>query len=152
MELRERIASRASVDHGTGCWNWRGGISDSGYGVISVHNRSVGAHRASFEAHIGAIPSGLYVCHRCDNRACVNPAHLFLGTAKDNTLDMHTKLRANPQRGEQHHAATLTEDVVRSIRGFLASGGRQAEAARRFNVNARQVGRIARRERWRHVN
>lgn len=78
------------------CWEWIGGRDDrnrQGYGKFSLRGRLTGAHRVAFELCYGAIPEGLQVLHHCDNRPCVRPEHLFLGTPKDNTDDMWAKGR-----------------------------------------------------------
>ena len=75
------------------------------------------AHRASYEAFVGQIPKGMYVCHACDNVACVNPNHLFLGTQKQNLQDMKTKGRST--RGEKNAMSKLTENDVRTIKKFF---------------------------------
>lgn len=84
----------ARVSRGEGCWFWRGPVKANGYGYLRVNSFNVYAHRFSYERSIGAIPMGLLVLHRCDVRSCVNPGHLFLGTARDNTRDMMAKGRA----------------------------------------------------------
>lgn len=75
------------------CWPWTGAVTGKGYGKISLAYRHRNAHRVAFELWHGPIPDGLLVCHRCDNRPCCNPAHLFVGTAKDNAEDMMAKGR-----------------------------------------------------------
>jgi hypothetical protein len=87
------VPSSPHVD--TGCWEWRAAKTKKGYGLFCVASKLIYAHRFSFEAYKGEITTGLFVCHRCDNKSCVNPNHLFLGSAKDNSEDMVKKGRAN---------------------------------------------------------
>lgn len=93
LPLRDRIARRIDVDEVTGCWNWRAPLDREGYGCITVAKKKQRAHRVSYEVYRGEIPAGLLICHRCDNRRCVNPGHFFLGTIADNNKDMTEKGR-----------------------------------------------------------
>lgn len=81
-----------------GCWLWVGPVNGGGYGAIGVNGAPILAHRYSYQLCIGAIPNNLWVLHKCDTPRCCNPAHLFLGTAADNTADMMRKGRCRKRK------------------------------------------------------
>ena len=145
-----RFLSKADRSGGAdSCWNWRGCIHASGYGHFGMRSgKTLAAHRFSFEAFVGALPADMRVCHRCDNRACVNPAHIFLGTDADNCRDKMVKGRHRCGRGERNRHALITESDVIAIR---AATGTHKDIARRFGLSVRQTGKIVRGEAWRHV-
>jgi hypothetical protein len=96
------------------CWEWTRGLYQ-GYGFFAAikGSRRIRIHRISWMIHSGEIPEGLYVCHRCDNRKCVNPNHLFLGTCTDNIKDRDIKGRAVYARGEKNGMSTCPESIPR---------------------------------------
>lgn len=141
-----RLWRAIDVGHPRDCWNWQGKIESNGYGRIKVAGRMVSAHRSVWVDVYGPIPDGLYVLHRCDNRSCANPYHLFLGTNDENMADMVAKGRA--PRGERNKASKLTEADVRAIRVSTEGRGILAE---RYSVTTANIGMIQRRATWRHV-
>ena len=95
-EIVSKFMSRVEITDK--CWNWKGGKNIWGYGQFHFDNHQNGAHRFAYKTFNGPIPDKLYVCHQCDNPACVRPTHLFLGTSSDNRKDCFRKGRFNQKR------------------------------------------------------
>ncbi len=135
------------------CWLWNASLSSNGYGCLNVAGVTRTAHTLAWELTNGPIPSGMYVCHHCDIKACCNPAHLFIGTSSDNARDMVRKGRhaLNGLHGEQHPHAKLTRSIVVDIRASVAAGVSQSEMARRVGVTVSQINNIVLRKQWREV-
>lgn len=130
------------------CWNWTGGKNSSGYGCLNTKNGSELAHRLSYDEFNGDIPSGSFICHKCDNPGCVNPEHLFLGTSKDNYDDMVSKGR-NTNKGSNQHNSKLKEGDVLEIRRLLAEGKKLNYIAAIYGVTFQAISRIKTRKIWR---
>lgn len=137
-----------SMDQGdaNGCWIWDRCVNRLGYGKLGFDGALHAAHRVSYMVHHGPIPRGLFVCHRCDVRACVNPDHLFLGTGAENTHDMIAKGRNT--KGEASPVAKLTEAAVREIRRNQRP---VAELAKQFGVSYSAVRFVRLGHTWAHV-
>jgi hypothetical protein len=145
------------------CWLWTGYTACSGlpYGSFGLRDGTgrsvpVGAHRWSWAYHHGPIPPGLWVCHTCDVPSCVNPAHLFLGTPRENNDDKIAKGRATTTKGLQlgmrHPHARLTDDQVREMRRLHAEQGFGAKRlAKRYGVGQTTIHRVLTGETWGHV-
>lgn len=148
--LEVRFHRRYKVDEVTGCWNWVGattGKRTGHYGKIREGKQVLLAHRISYEIHKGD-PAGKCVLHKCDNRRCVNPEHLFLGTRRDNTVDRESKARG-PQ-GSRNWCAKLTEEDIPVIRE-LAKSLSEKEIALRFGVSQGAIYQAIRKQTWAHV-
>ena len=146
-----------SDDHDA-CWLWTGYIRENGYGIVGIKGKEYKAHRVSYFIEYGRIDNDRLVLHRCDVRNCVNPAHLFLGTPKDNSQDAVRKGRTARLYGEQNGKAKLTRQTVRAIKRLLrdtADGRcnlRQYEIARRFGVSEATISYLKNGGRWDFIN
>lgn len=140
------------------CWPWMAGRNSGGYGQVQWAGQTQSTHRVAYEITFGPIPPGegyhgTCVLHHCDNGhlACVNPAHLFLGTQTENTAERDEKGRHVALLGESHGCAILNDDKVRDIRAAYASGESQQSIGNRVGVGRTTIRRIVRRETWKHV-
>jgi hypothetical protein len=163
----DRFWEKVEIGGSDQCWLWTGSKRNKGYGAfIYEKNGQVvqgRAHRYSYELHVGEIPPGLFVLHTCDNPACVNPFHLFLGTNQDNVDDMMKKGRHKSagsktplskckyKHGIEHHQAKLNPDLVRQLRNDRAAGMSYSKLAKKYHLALGSTYRIVNRKVWKDV-
>ena len=139
------------VDRSGDCWEWQGAITASGYGNIWVEGKWVSAHRFSYTLANGAAPDGMCICHHCDNKRCVKPSHLFLGTHSDNTKDAMAKGRMG-WRGEENKNSKLVENDIHEIRRLYSLGGiAQATLGKMWGTNQTNISLIVTKKHWSHI-
>lgn len=134
----ERLFSKIDQDPNNGCWNWTGTTQSNGYGNVSGGK----AHRYSYALFVGHIPPKTDVCHRCDNRRCVNPSHLFLGSRRENMRDCVAKGRI--ATGERHGNCKLSSAQVAQIRAEYRGRGDGKLLAQKFGVGRAAISSIVR--------
>jgi hypothetical protein len=143
---RERDRFARLTDRSGECWIWIGAVHKGGYGVFQIRRRSQRAHRIAWEmSEARRVPDGLVICHRCDNRRCVNPKHLFLGTHGDNNRDTVSKgrWRKGPNvHGEANCTAKLSNADVALIRAAPKRQVTAKQLAERFGVHPVHIYRI----------
>ena len=155
----------ARVDKaGSGCWEWQGSKTSAGYGNLAWHGERVQAHRVAYFLAFGGIRLATmfrhegraktykrFVLHKCDNRACCRPDHLFLGSMRTNLLDAYAKGRKT-QPKSKHVNAKLTEQQVHEIRmEYVSQGVSQVALAARYRVSQRAISLIVRHETYKDI-
>lgn len=133
------------------CWEWKGNAPDDRHGHFSVRAKAVKAHRWIYALCCGQIPDGMVIRHKCDNPKCVNPLHLTIGRPVDNVADMHERGRNADRRGEKHPLSKITAEMVLAIRQASSLGKTQRAIAAEYGISNQHVGKIVRRENWKHV-
>lgn len=132
-----------SVAKGDGCWNWTGEISTKGYGNFHLRYQRIAAHIVSYLIHVGDYDRSKHICHACDNRSCVRPDHLFVGTNKENMIDCIRKGR--------HSNAILKAQDALEIRRLKQQGCSDKDIAQRFHVSKDAVRHVVHKRTWAHV-
>jgi hypothetical protein len=161
MYTQEQIAkfySRVEAIPEAGCKVWLGAVDQCGYGKLTINSEFKRAHRVAWEMARGSIPKRMLICHRCDNPACVNIEHLFLGDQSVNMRDMHSKKRHMMRdkrwaiglnhHGENNPRAKLTAAAVKHIRECDLSA---PQLAKQYNIHRNQIYAIRKRESWRNI-
>lgn len=145
-EMVARLNAGSIRNATTGCLEYQGRLNTYGYSVVTWKRRPMAGHRIVYEFHHGQIAAGKIVCHRCDNRRCINPEHLFLGTPADNAADRDNKGRQ--ARGDTSGRARLSATDILEIR---QSNQPDAALAGRYGVGSQHIYKIKSRRVWKHI-
>lgn len=152
MDVKKYIKDRIIIASNN-CWEWQKYRNKVGYGMCRINKKTTHAHRFSAMAFLGfEINSSLFVLHKCDNRRCVNPKHLFIGTQKENMKDCSQKGRFNNRKGIANPRAKLTYEQVKIIKNRLQQGERQTALAKEFFVTQATIWKIKNNIRWYHTS
>lgn len=147
----DRFWSKVNKDD-SDCWNWNAYYDKDGYGQIKINGKNMGAHRVAFEIyHNQKIKEGMFILHSCDNRKCVNPAHLREGTQQENINDKveRGRCRNGNLKGEAHGSSKLTQQQVNEIRERYAVGNiSQKELGEEYGVKQTTICDIIRFKLW----
>jgi hypothetical protein len=132
LDRFERTIFFASPD---GCWYWTGAKGNHGYGQFALNKKTFLPHRLAYQIYVGKIPKSLHVLHSCDNRICVNPDHLFLGTPLDN-------MRDKIKKGRDRYNTKLSFEQVQEIIKMVSDGVKQRDVAKKFNTCFQNISMI----------
>ena len=155
-QMEERFWEKVAIQRAEDCWLWMANKNNKGYGMFGLGSAVLGkglAHRTSYELAFGKIPKGSWVLHRCDNPACVNPRHLFLGTPKDNVADMDAKGRRvlSGFKGEQIGTSKFTAAEITAMRQAYVAGEKAAHIADRFGMKRSAISDVLGGRSWKHI-
>ena len=149
MSVLRRFWSKVDRRSDSECWNWLGVVNNQGYGSIWINNQSYRVHRIAYYIYYKKDPNTFLICHSCNNKSCVNPKHLSLGTHSDNNQYAYDT-NMNTQLGEIHPLSKLTENDIHEIRE-LCNIASQRQVAKLFNVSHTAIRRIIIGKTWSHI-
>lgn len=149
-KIKNKIINNVTLTNNE-CWEWNKSLR-LGYAQIIAFGQSWFGHRLSYKIFKGDFPNDLFVCHRCDNKKCINPEHLFLGTPKDNVIDMMNKGRQNHAKGTNAGRAKLCDSkVLEARRLYKYENIGYSKLARRYGVTSRTIYSAVNGKTWKHL-
>lgn len=143
------FAERSKLNAQTGCVEWTRYVAETGYGTVKHRGKQYSAHRFAWMNKHGPVPNGMVICHKCDNRRCINVDHLFLGTTLDNVQDKISKGRLRVAKGEESGTSKLSVEQVKQI---MLDKRPQRLIAQNHGVSQATVSLIKTRKVWRSVD
>lgn len=149
--LKKRFEEKIDKAIDAPCWDWTASVDGNGYGKLYCNGKLERASRVSWLLHVGPIPLGACVLHKCDRPICVNPDHLYLGDQKQNAADRSARGRLNHQVGEKTGNAKLVSHQIPEIRDLLKNGLSPLAVAEQFNVSRHTIYGIRNGTYWRHL-
>ncbi len=151
QSLLKMVVEYSIPEPNSGCWIWLRATTKNGYGKIFYKKNSYLMHRVSAFVFnkIESMSTKLFVCHTCDNRICINPDHLFIGTNQDNIRDMILKKRHN--HGQTHPRSKLTDADVMGIREKISLGHSIKSVAKLYNISECNISQIKNNKTWLHI-
>lgn len=149
LDTKTRFWSKVDIRSKHECWEWKASLRSTGYGQFELGRTMLKSHRVAYELTHGTIHNGLHVCHTCDNRKCVNPSHLFLGTNADNANDRTLKRRSAV--GKQLPQTKLNKTSVKHIKRMLLKGISKIQIAKQYRVSPATIHAIANGDTWKYV-
>ncbi len=165
LDFQKAFWSKTDCVEGGACWLWKAAKTTHGYGAVKIAGRVLFAHRVAYALINRSTPVDKLVCHSCDNPACINPLHLFLGSHADNSRDMRNKNRqaigarngtktcpASIARGDKHGRSILSSEQVANIKRLLSAGETCRKIGSMFGVGRSTVGEIKRGRTWTHIS
>lgn len=154
QSIQSRFESKVTLVPFCECHLWTAATTDFGYGKLSDGKKSwLHAHRVSYQLYKGEVPDDKCVLHTCDNPACVNPEHLYLGSYKDNAADRENRKRGNHPKGTKHHKNVLLQSQVYEIRDAFDTGKYSfSELGRIYGIEGKSVADIVDRKNWKHLH
>jgi hypothetical protein len=152
VNIPEDVWKKINKKSSSECWEWMGCKSGDGYGAIQINKRTYSVHRLVYELTYDKIPTGLCVCHTCDNPLCCNPKHLWVGTTQENLKDRDLKNRQSYSYGELCGTHKLiTQEVLEIRRLFETNQYTQKELGSKYNVSQSLISGIILKKKWVHI-